>query len=88
MRPAYLPVVGTRTEQLGHFAGHVREGLVDAAGLAGVVEVGVAVSDSVSQLVSDDVLTDQWVQTVAAVTESHIRPVPESVLVAAGEARQ
>ena len=82
---AYQPVIGVCAEELGHLAGHVRESFVDAAGLAGVVEVGVTVSDSVSQFVGDDVLTDQRVQIVAAVTEGHVRSVPESVLVASAE---
>ena len=78
-----LAVVGV---ELDHRAENVRIGLVQAAGFAGVDEVGGAGVDAMAHLVASDVERDQRAEVYAvAVAVGHAEAgiVPEGVVVAA-----
>ena len=78
---ADVEVVGALPVVLGRFATHVREGLIDAAGLVGIGQVGVLLGVAVRHLVAGDVGIDQRIERGRAVTKGHLGAVPERVLV-------
>ena len=76
-----FPVVAAAHVVLGGFAGDVGIGFVDAAGHAGIGEVGILLGETVRDLVRRYVEADQREEGVGAVAEGHRAAVPEGVLV-------
>ncbi|KAF1855028.1 hypothetical protein Lal_00008405, partial [Lupinus albus] len=67
----HLPVVLPLHVVLGGFAGHVREGLVHAAGLPVVDQPRVQLGEAVADFVGRDVERHQRVEAALAVAEGH-----------------